>query len=302
MLEEVVGSVRCEERKGRMGLSFGVLGLLIKGEFTDMAVGKELLQGLAVGCTAYTFLYALAARRIKESKRRAWIPTCLTATVSSITGAMVAANTIQNYWQGLGSSIWASSSSSSSSGSGFRFTDFSVSSLLSSLSVFSWHPDAWTETALTKFCVASFLSFLVMDVVIGFFHYAKHFHFLEGWVHHAVYICFLAETYLSHQTGIFAHFGVEEIPTFILGFGTIFPECRSDNLFGFTFFMTRLLWHFIGTYNAAMAPDGHPVRSYTWFGYMSMLLHLHWFYTWCTKYLFKSSSTTKSKDKGKKKE
>jgi hypothetical protein len=258
-----------------MGFSLGALGLLLKGEFTDLEVGRELLKGLAVGCTAYTLVYALCARRIKESKRRSWIPTCITGTVSSITGLMVAANTIQNHWTGFGTA---------------------TANNAAGQTPISFAPEAWNESALTKLCCVSFLSFLVVDVVIGAFHYAKHFHILEGWVHHAVYIGFLAETYLSHQTGIFAHFALEEIPTFILGFGTIFPQCRSDNWFGFTFFLTRILWHFTGTFNAHMCPEGHAVRSYTWFGFLSMLLHLNWFFTWCKKYLFKTTKKDEKKE------
>ena len=183
----------------------------------------------------------------------------MAATVSTAVGALVGADILRNHWS---------------------------SGTLETLFVPRWSPDVWiTETRATKFLCVNFLSFLIMDVGLGVFQYAKHFHVLEGWVHHAVYAGFLAKIYLQGMSSVFAPFTVEELPTLILGLGTIDSRLRTDNGFGLTFFLTRILWHFFGVYNACTAPAGHPIRKEAWFGVVSMALHLHWFAKWIRKYL-----------------
>ena len=74
---------------------------------------------------------------------------------------------------------------------------------------------------------------------------------------------------------------IEEIPTFLLALGSIFPSCRTDIGFGLTFLIFRILFH------------GYLLCFQIYFGVhlfavtitaMSMLLHLFWFYGWATKY------------------
>jgi len=221
--------------------------------------GSELLAGLAVGITAYCGFYTCASRYVKESKGRAWVLTCLTATLSTTAGAVVGLDALKNYWEpgDVGALV------------------------LPKLNVEFWV----TETPLSKFLCLNFLSFLVSDVVMGVLFYAKHFHLLEGWVHHGVYIAILIKWYLSGLSPVFAFFSVEELPTLLLGLGTIDPRLRTDMGFGAAFFLTRLLWHIVGVYNACIAPKGHGARGQAWFGVVSLLLHLHWFSQWVSKYL-----------------
>jgi len=219
---------------------------------------EEVCTGVALGTAVYTVYYGIAARKILEPKRRAWIMTCLAALVSTVVGAIVAKDILENY----SSEPWT---------------------------YLTWNPDVWvTESQLTKFCCINFISFLVADVVCGVIQYPNQFHFLTGWVHHAAYCAFLVRLYLQNLTSVFTPFIVEELPTLILGLGTIYPEMRTDSGFGLTFLVTRVLWHALGTYNACTGPPGHPIRKQAWFGVLSLALHLHWFYTWCSKYLFKT--------------
>ena len=222
----------------------------------SLEAGRELVRGLAVGCACYCAFYAACSRYIRARKGRAWIPTCLTATISTAAGAGVAADIVRNYWR-PGATI-------------------------------AWDPAIWvTETATTKFIAINFLSFLIADTGLGIFQYAEHFHVLTGWVHHAVYTLFLLTLYLTNFTGIFAVFAVEELPTLVLGLGTIDKRLRTDNGFGLLFFATRICWHFVGCYNACTAPPGHPIGHHAWFGLLSFALHLHWFSQWCAKYLLR---------------
>ena len=85
---------------------------------------------------------------------------------------------------------------------------------------------------------------------------------------------------------------IEEIPTFLLALGSIFPSCRTDIGFGITFFIFRVLYH------------GYVLCFQIYFGvhmfavtitFFSMLLHVFWFYGWASKYGKKLLSGGKNK-------
>ncbi len=155
-------------------------------------LARELSLGVAAGCAVYATFYFLVATKITESKRRAWVPTCLAAAVSTVSGAAIALDIYANYWEPGSIRL---------------------------------RPDVWLdETPVTKFTCVNFIAFLVVDIIVGALHYAQHFHFLEGWVHHFVYAGFLTYLYLQRMSNAFAFFSIEELPTLILGLGVIFRK------------------------------------------------------------------------------
>lgn len=74
---------------------------------------------------------------------------------------------------------------------------------------------------------------------------------------------------------------MEELPTFLLGAGSVCPSMRSDLAFGVSFFVLRILWHGFMLYY-------HVSRSlYTGlilFIALTFTMHVQWFSTWVTKY------------------
>ncbi|KAF7290746.1 hypothetical protein MIND_01315300 [Mycena indigotica] len=104
-----------------------------------------------------------------------------------------------------------------------------------------------------------FQAYLAADLVVGAFFYRSQINLLTGWVHHLVYIG-ICEFAIGAGWGyIFGLSAVMELPTFVLGLGTLFPHLRSDNLFALTFFATRISFHVVLIFTyflAANRPQG----------------------------------------------
>jgi hypothetical protein len=144
----------------------------------------------------------------------------------------------------------------------------------------------------------------VMDILLGWFFYREHLYPLTTWVHHSVYIWLMVflvtgdgyiVTLPYPYTPAFMCALVEELPTFILAIGTIFPQFRQDLAFGLTFFVTRILFHsYLIVYMFRLQPPVVITICYL----NPLLLHLHWFYGWFSKYAFdKNKKVLKEKDK-----
>ena len=86
---------------------------------------------------------------------------------------------------------------------------------------------------------------------------------------------------LKPWTNVFLFFLPAELPTFLLALGTVVPKLRSDLLFGITFFLTRILFHF---YLVAYAYISGAAAMIIGFGCLTGLMHLKWFHAWFTKY------------------
>lgn len=129
-----------------------------------------------------------------------------------------------------------------------------------------------------KLVVLYFASFLLMDIYIGNQEYPEYMKTLSGNFHHAIYICV---NLISLYTGLYPLYllhMMSELPTFIMSIGSFDSNLRNDNLFGLTFFSTRILYHFILTmifrqnkllFGLSLAALG---------------LHVYWFYGWYKKY------------------
>ena len=92
-----------------------------------------------------------------------------------------------------------------------------------------------------------------------------------------------AQTQLTptHTLPIRSSFACVEVPTFILSLGSIFPQHRSDLLFGVTFGVTRLFFYGLGflTYLFTTAPIVHPLLVLLP-GAAAMGMHIQWFSKW----------------------
>lgn len=129
----------------------------------------------------------------------------------------------------------------------------------------------------------------VVDLLLGVVFYRDRLNILSSLVHHPV---FAFITYYSVTGNFFGHsmtpftqgfmwMMVEEIPTFVLALGSIFPAFRMDALFGVTFFLLRIVFHGYGTSYAILSKTDTPICA---FMCMSMIFHVVWFYQWVVSY------------------
>lgn len=141
----------------------------------------------------------------------------------------------------------------------------------------------------------------LFDLALGVVFYKKYLGFLTAWIHHTAFI-WVVFTMVTGNGGIvtglhpfsisFANLLIEELPTFLLALGSIFPACRTDVGFGATFFIFRLVYHFYFFFSAVrLGTQKTHFVIYTLTG----VLHVNWFWNWIMKY-----SGVAGGDKGKK--
>lgn len=134
----------------------------------------------------------------------------------------------------------------------------------------------------------------VADLILGLIFYRSELGLLTTYIHHTLYTWLMyfgitTNGIFMKTTGpfttAFLFCTIEEVPTFILALGTIFPSLRSDLGFGITFFLFRILFH-ITILHHEVKCNGYP-QMYSLI-ILTLLLHFHWFYGWVSKYLFGS--------------
>lgn len=129
-----------------------------------------------------------------------------------------------------------------------------------------------------KVIVLYFTAYLIMDVYIGSTEYPSFMNSLSGNLHHVIYSCV---NVISLYIGVYPLYLVmmlSELPTLILSIGRFDEKLRDDNLFGITFFLTRIVYHIILTWMFR----GHKV--FLGISLAALSLHIYWFYGWVTKY------------------
>jgi len=148
----------------------------------------------------------------------------------------------------------------------------------------------------TAFAIAN-----VLDLVYGLIFYRSELTFLTSYFHHTMYIWLMHFAITSNGlftttrgpfTTAFLFCAIEEIPTFILGLGSIVPSLRSDLGFGVSFLIFRVIYHIFLIM--------HEYKYQTFIPMFILLLitfamHVNWWYGWITKYAF-----GKTKKAGKK--
>jgi len=139
----------------------------------------------------------------------------------------------------------------------------------------------------------------IVDLAFGIIFYPKYLGLLTAYVHHSVFIwimliattgngIFMTATPFASSFMIML---IEELPTFLLALGSVFPAFRTDLGFGLTFFLLRIAYHgYFLSYSAISGSDTVCIVLYS----LTMLLHLNWFYNWVTKYAFSSPKAKKS--------
>ncbi|KAI8980479.1 hypothetical protein BDB01DRAFT_231340 [Pilobolus umbonatus] len=88
-----------------------------------------------------------------------------------------------------------------------------------------------------------FMSFLLLDLILGVIFYRKRIGLLTGWIHHISYLCVLTWAIHNRFCGVFIMMCLLELPTFLLALGSIRSHLRRDYLFATAFFSTRITFH-----------------------------------------------------------
>jgi hypothetical protein len=138
------------------------------------------------------------------------------------------------------------------------------------------------ESIIHRTITIWFISSLFLDCVIGMVDYPGKF----SWFHHIYYILNGIFALYHKSTSLSFLMSPMEIPTLIYGIGNIFPNLRSNLLFGTSLFLFRVLYEVI-TYIYLMATPDMPkmyISSVAFFP--TIILHLNWIYKWATKYVF----------------
>jgi hypothetical protein len=135
----------------------------------------------------------------------------------------------------------------------------------------------------------------IIDLVIGTIYYRKQLGALTAYIHHSAFIWIMLACTTGNGifmtmrpfSGTFAVCLIEELPTFLLALGSIFPACRSDYGFGLSFFVLRILYHAYFMSFAFKSLVDPPILI-LFVGTFS--LHFFWFKTWINKYGFYAPS------------
>lgn len=127
----------------------------------------------------------------------------------------------------------------------------------------------------TVVVTAFFMSFLVVDLVIGVVFYRSKIELLTGWIHHITYLCLLTWSIRNQFTSGFVMMCTLELPTFILALGSVRSQLRRDYIFAATFLATRIFFHAYAIKCAwVMKPYGPVVTALLAF----FPVHCFWFY------------------------
>ena len=138
--------------------------------------------------------------------------------------------------------------------------------------------EVYNENGYDRFLAIFFFCVNFMDFCIGFVYFPNAMPFLTTYVHHFFYMLFMAMLMGAKVTHGFQYGFFEEIPTFVLALGILYPSLRSDIMFGLTFFVTRIVWHIFITYKF------FAINYHSWFWMMSAVaitMHVAWMYKWC---------------------
>ena len=128
------------------------------------------------------------------------------------------------------------------------------------------------------------------DLLYGLIFYREQLGILTTYFHHTMYTWLmyfaitgngLFMTTPGPFTTAFMFSTLEEIPTFLLALGSIFPGCRTDMGFGVTFFVFRILYHSCLLFHVIYTGGYSPVIGLL---VLTLCMHLNWFTTWAMKY------------------
>jgi hypothetical protein len=148
-------------------------------------------------------------------------------------------------------------------------------------------------------CIWLFLANF-FDLLFGLIFYRAQLDPVTAYVHHTLYLWITIVA--AFGTGGFADFEpfaggvavllVEEIPTFLLAAGSVFPAMRTDVGFGVTFFLLRVMFH--AAMMAYSVYSGIALLPTVLFG-GTLTMHVFWFFSWQKGYRARLRKNSKEK-------
>ncbi len=129
----------------------------------------------------------------------------------------------------------------------------------------------------------------VFDLGFGLLFYRKYLGLITAYIHHTVFIWMMVAATTGNGgfltvapfAAAFTSMLIEELPTFLLALGSVFPSLRTDLGFGLTFFALRILLHvYYMVFGIYSRIDKPVICLYA----LTLVMHLNWFYAWATKY------------------
>jgi len=132
-------------------------------------------------------------------------------------------------------------------------------------------------------------------LTMGMLFYRSKVNLLTGWIHHSVYVFVVEYAIHTHTSHIFGLCAVMEIPTFVLGLGSIISRLRSDVIFALCFFTTRIVYHIVLAVSLAIQHDaigGSFVPAIIMAGIFP--LHAFWFVGCIKGFLERAKTVEKS--------
>jgi hypothetical protein len=99
------------------------------------------------------------------------------------------------------------------------------------------------DTDLSYHLCVAFQSYLLLDIGLGSIFYRSQITVLNGYFHHALYSWVVLYSLYTRLNMVFLLFWPEELPMLLMSLGALNPSIRVNMRFGFTYFVTRILWH-----------------------------------------------------------
>ncbi|KAF9163456.1 hypothetical protein DFQ26_002505 [Actinomortierella ambigua] len=131
------------------------------------------------------------------------------------------------------------------------------------------------ESLVSTFYGAYFVSYLMLDLMLGMVYYRSSLDPLSGWVHHLAYMGVVSRASMHRQLSTLFAIGTPiEASTILLAAGHIFPRARRDWLFGAVFFGVRIV------YPLLILPElfQHVEMRMAWrVAFCALLMHVYWF-------------------------
>jgi hypothetical protein len=128
---------------------------------------------------------------------------------------------------------------------------------------------------LSRGLVNFFVCYLIWDTIFIYKDYPS----IGGIHHHLPYFLFMAVSLHYRCPGMFVVFMPMEFSSIFLSIGHIWPKFRADILFGITFFLGRVIYHFILWRRLYITRNDSPV--FVWpFALLPLLIHIQWFSKW----------------------
>jgi hypothetical protein len=228
--------------------------------FQDASFTPDDLKSIFIFFIAILLVIVFVAKRsIKGEKELSWAISLVNSFVASVVGVIYLGNKIPKYG-------------------------------LETFFTYQINPKEFFYT-VDNICLLTCIWFAlanITDLVFGLICYRAHLNVLTAYIHHTIYIYMMYNSVTGDgifkstpYASAFVYMVIEEIPTFLLALGSMFPSYRSDLGFGVTFFLLRICYHgYVFSFAIYSKAEGIVLFFYS----ITLLMHIFWFYTWFSKY------------------